>query len=130
VKGTVPVIEANVRKEAYYSNYGGLPECFIEKGDLALLPHPETKSSWKYGLADFHKDGKDWRVLFSSKSDFKIVQYLPTYTYNTNLDFTFAIFGGDLWLKFAGMWILRDYDHWVWLLAKEDYPEIEDYLRS
>jgi hypothetical protein len=52
--------------QAYYSNYGGLPECFLEPGDIARViakKVPSVRGPRPYfTLVEFEKLGHTWRA--------------------------------------------------------------------
>jgi hypothetical protein len=60
---------------AYYSNYGGNPECFFEPGDVGIVGAVNVPSVRREGVffhcVDFEKHGRQWRVaLFTKQLEF------------------------------------------------------------
>lgn len=59
------VVTVKRREEAYYSTYGGNPECWLEPGEIATVKSvdvPAVTSNRTFVCADFQKYGRTWRV--------------------------------------------------------------------
>jgi hypothetical protein len=55
------------RVEAYYSSYGGNPECWLEPNDIGIVTHINVPCVIDFGhktfvAVDFGKHGKTWRA--------------------------------------------------------------------
>lgn len=69
------VVTCRAREEAYYSNYGGLPECWFEPGDTGIIAAVDVPyvyhikgKSMAFCCVDFTKDGRKWRVGMDPKN--------------------------------------------------------------
>jgi len=62
--GRIAVVTQRIA--AYYSNYGGLPECFLEPGESARIiaeKIPSVRGPRLYfTLVEFEKNGRTWRA--------------------------------------------------------------------
>ena len=64
-------ITVRCREEAYYSGYGGLPKCWLEPGEVAVVASVNVPKIWHRGTficADFEKDGRKWRIGVDPKN--------------------------------------------------------------
>ncbi len=89
------VVTCKQRVEAYYSNYGGAPECWFEAGDVGVIGavdvpcvHKNTKHSYFYCI-DFLKPGVPyqerfpdcpWRVSLYDDNVVRLPDQLPSST--------------------------------------------------
>jgi hypothetical protein len=68
------IVTVKIKEEAYYSNYCGRPECYLEPTDRAVVVDPKVPKvclvpvdathdkSYYFCLVDFDKDGRVWRA--------------------------------------------------------------------
>jgi hypothetical protein len=55
--------------EAYYSNYGGLPPCSFNPGDVGVISEvnvPCVRKNGVFNCVDFEKNGQKWRVALTN----------------------------------------------------------------
>ena len=69
------VVTCKTREQAYYSNYGGPPECWFEPGDMGLVASVDVPyvchikgKSMTFCCVDFAKDGRKWRAGIDPKN--------------------------------------------------------------